>query len=437
AVDNLNAFVRTPMLEPFDAGAKIDALVEHFEDLTRAHDAVVRARVQLELLDPLVKLLDAHEEMGKVADAAERMSRALPYHFARLARSLYAAHLEAVDGRLRAAVGASEQRHAVLGELRTRAERLRVDIAGRGGDRLVAIEHEADRLEKEELPARRQRFERYNEHLAGAGMDPVGTAALFDSSQERTATQSRELESALAESQNRLIDRVGEKRNLDDEAAAANAELHSLRSRPTNIPSASLDLRGHLCAELGIDESSLPFAGELIAVRADAAAWEGAAERVLHGFALSLLVPSAHYDAVATWVDRRHLGRRLVYYRVPASVASARPADRRSGHPLLSDMLELKPGSGFEAWLSVELARRADHACVDSAAELREAIKAVTRAGQIKDRDRHEKDDRRHVGDRREYVLGWSNAQKIEALIAHAENLHARQSLLADTLQHC
>ena len=54
AVDNLNDFVRSHMLEPFDSKAQIDSLVEHFENLTRAHDAVVRARDQLELLGPLV-----------------------------------------------------------------------------------------------------------------------------------------------------------------------------------------------------------------------------------------------------------------------------------------------------------------------------------------------------------------------------------------------
>ena len=87
-------------------------------------------------------------------------------------------------------------------------------------------------------------------------------------------------------------------------------------------------------------------------------------------------------------------------------------------------MLEVKPDSGFEAWLLAELARRANHACVESVTEFRTAAKAVTRAGQIKDRERHEKDDRRRIGDRRDYVLGWSNEQKIEAMIAHAAALH-------------
>jgi uncharacterized protein YPO0396 len=436
AVDNLNDFVRNHMLEPFDAGAKIDALIEHFEDLTRAHEAVVRARDQLALLTPMVELLDEHERLAARADQTERLHRALPYHFARLAQSMYTERLEELEANLRATRRQLEERGGALEGLRTRADQLRVDIAGRGGDRLAAIEQEIRRLEQEQ-PARQDKLARYNGYLAEAGMEPVGTGTQFASAQDRARSRLDELERAEAEAQNRALDREVEKRKLDDEAAAANAELHSLRSRPTSIPSTSLELRAQLCAELDIDAATLPFAGELIAVRADAAEWEGAAERVLRVFALSLLVPSPHYEAVATWVDRNHLGTRLVYYRVAASVAPVPAPDRRSGRPLLLDMLELKPDSGFEAWLEAELARRANHACVESATELRTAQKAVTRAGQVKDRERHEKDDRRRVGDRREYVLGWSNQQKIEAMVAHATELHRRQWTLAETLQHC
>ena len=53
----------------------------------------------------------------------------------------------------------------------------------------------------------------------------------------------------------------------------------------------------------------MPFAGELIQVRDEERDWEGAAERLLRGFGLSLLVPDAHYAAVGDWVDRTHLQR--------------------------------------------------------------------------------------------------------------------------------
>ncbi len=60
----------------------------------------------------------------------------------------------------------------------------------------------------------------------------------------------------------------------------------------------------------------MPFAGELIQVRDEERDWEGAAERLLRSFGLSLLVPDAHYKAVADWVDRSHLRGRLVYFHV-------------------------------------------------------------------------------------------------------------------------
>ncbi len=86
AVDNLNDFVRSHMLEPFDSKAQIDSLVEHFDNLTRAHDAVVRARDQLELLRPLVGVLDEFDQLGDRAAEITNQQEALPYHFARLAQ---------------------------------------------------------------------------------------------------------------------------------------------------------------------------------------------------------------------------------------------------------------------------------------------------------------------------------------------------------------
>src|SRR5699024_9185081 len=47
SVGNLNEFVRDHMLEPADAADRIRPIIAHFEDLTKAHEAVRRARDQL------------------------------------------------------------------------------------------------------------------------------------------------------------------------------------------------------------------------------------------------------------------------------------------------------------------------------------------------------------------------------------------------------
>ena len=54
SVGNLTDFVRSHMLEPFDVAPRIQALIGHFDDLNRAHEAVLKAKRQVEMLTPLV-----------------------------------------------------------------------------------------------------------------------------------------------------------------------------------------------------------------------------------------------------------------------------------------------------------------------------------------------------------------------------------------------
>ncbi|TGJ96423.1 hypothetical protein DLJ96_12025, partial [Actinotalea fermentans ATCC 43279 = JCM 9966 = DSM 3133] len=65
SVGDLNEFVREHMLEPFDAARWTEKLVAHFDDLTSAHDAVVKARAQIDQLAPLLADADAYDAAGE------------------------------------------------------------------------------------------------------------------------------------------------------------------------------------------------------------------------------------------------------------------------------------------------------------------------------------------------------------------------------------
>ena len=263
--------------------------------------------------------------------------------------------------------------------------------------------------------------------LARAGLEPVETAEHFAAARRQITAANTEVEHDATEGQNRLLALGGDKQELDKQSKEVNDELVSLRSRKSNIPRVSLALRQTLCRELSLPEPALPFVGELIEVRAEEAAWEGAAERLLHNFALSILVPGDHYLAVSDWVNERHLGARIVYYRVMLGVAAAdaRPAGRQ-----LYGKLNLKQ-TEFTGWLEREIQRRADLECVETMADFRRLPKAITKAGQIKGTDgRHEKDDRKRVDDRSGYVLGWTNERKIVALLRTATLVQDKLNVL-------
>jgi uncharacterized protein YPO0396 len=422
SVGNLTDFVRDHMLEPFDAAKWTASIVAHFEDLTKAHEAVQRARAQLTALGPLLAECDAHDKVVAEIAARSAQRNALKYYFADLQAGL-------VDRLLADLSTERAGLHAQLTDLDTRRKDLRsrersldIELAGHGGNRLAEI----DRLLEENEAAARDRMdraERFGKVLAEAGLDPVETAEHFAARRREVAVARDQAKADLADAQNRLTDAGYAAKALEDKAAGVNAELLSLREHPNNIPKRQLDLRALMCRELRLADTALPFAGELVAVRPDQVDWEGAAERLLHGFALSILVPEQHYAAVSDWIDGHYLKARVVYYRVadPAREGRIAPPDWSSRS--LPAKLDIRDHP-FAPWLERELGRRFDFECVESMAEFRRATKAVTKAGQFKgDRGRHEKDDRHRIDDRSQYVLGWSNERKLEALIWQATSL--------------
>ncbi|WP_449061510.1 ATP-binding protein [Planomonospora algeriensis] len=367
SVGNLDDFVRTHMLEAFDAAAWTGNMVEHFDDLTRTYDAVRRAQAQLEELTPLLALCAEHDGITSEIAVLAEQREAVPYFFAerraeRLERRI--AELE---------IGWEEQERELAGtksgleRLRGREKQLELERAGLGGDRLGQLEErirEAERLRD----TRRVKAGQYDRLLSEAGLAEVGSAEEFAARRREISEAGSAVEREHSDLQDRLTGTAVRVRTAEQEAAELNAELTSLRSRPNNIPKRSLDLRHWLCSELELDERELPFAGELIRVRPGQEQWEGAAERLLRGFALSLLVPEEHYAAVSEWIDEHHLGVRVVYYRVPAAVSPA----AGPGDGTLYGKLEIKD-TAFHPWLERELTRRAGLVCAETTAEFRRA----------------------------------------------------------------
>ncbi len=429
AVENLNDFVRTHMLEPFDAETWIGQLIGHFDDLNRAHEAVLTARQQLEALDPLLSACDLVDTHQTEIATIERQRGCLPYFCAQAKAEVLTAQIGEFTRTRAEDQTRSDGLGTTVGDLQDKQERLKLERAGLGGDRINQLIAEIERAERER-DRRRQHYDRFNTLLQAASLPPVHSLEHFVRRHEEISTANATSGELRDQLQTQFTTAQRDLDQVDDEISEINAELLSLRQRRSNIPRHSLDLRSQICDELGIAADALPFAGELIQVRDDARDWEGAAERLLRGFALSLLVPNEHYPAVSDWIDGHHLGRRLVYYRVPVRLAANLRPDGPPSERSLCTKLDVREGQ-FSRWLEAQLGRRADHECVESMAQFRRAERAVTRSGQIKDvGGRHEKDDSRRIDDRSTYVLGWSNEQKIDLLLRNAQQLTKRHTVL-------
>ena len=422
SVGNLTDFVRTHMLEALPMEERITGLIRHFDDLDRAHAAVLEARRKIEALAPLVDNLDRHQAL--TAQQAEQVAdrEALRSYFSHHKAALLERRLERLDADLARLATRLDELSDQRRQEANRRDDLRQAIADSGGDRLAQLAREIEELGEARDRCRR-RAERYRELAEAVGLEIAEDAEAF----RANAAAVEEALASLDDNENALTEQRTEHeltlRGLKDQHDDLDAELTSLRERRSNLPARMLALRSRLCEATGLEEGTLPFAGELLQVREDARDWEGAAERVLHNFALSLLVPDAHYAEVADWVERTQLRGRLVYYRVRDTHAAA-----PSLHPeSLVRKLAIRPDSDHYAWLEQELGKRFDYACCSELSQFRREQRALTRNGQLKTGgERHEKDDRHRLDDRTRYVLGWSNEDKIAALEAEAETLQKR-----------
>ncbi len=423
SVGNLTDFVRSHMLEPFDVAPRINALIGHFDDLNRAHEAVLKAKRQVALLVPLVGDCDRYQQQALELENLRACREALKPYFAELKLGLLDRRLQLLAEEL-GRLAARKARHAEQRDReRTEVDRLRTAVAENGGDRLEQLALEI-RDQERERDRRRQRAGRHAELLAAVGETPAGDEAAFAAQRKALAELRDELGEQESALQNQITEWGVTLREGKREHDRLGEDLASLRERRSNIPRLQVAMRSAICDALGLDEAEMPFTGELIQVREEERDWEGAVERVLHNFGLSLLVPDARYAEVAAWVDRTHLAGRLVYFRVRAGRGSDLPSLHRNS---LVHKLAVKPDSGFHDWLARELAHRFDYACCASQERFRRETRALTRAGQIKaPGERHEKDDRHRLDDRSRYVLGWSNEAKIAALEAQQQALESR-----------
>lgn len=426
---DLNTFLRDFMLDAPETFDLADSLVAQFQELNEAHKAVVEARRQIETLAPAqdeAHLLDAAkrtknelEEVYVGIDAYRERQKKRLLEFAISDQKIAISGLEAEVAQRKEAAGNAFATLRGLQEKR----------AGAGGALVESLSKQIRDAEEQ----RDTRIGKRNQAQAAwqiLGWEYPDNATEFA---RRTDEALQEVLGAAvwrAEHAERTFELKQDQQNCKNEFQEIRLEIQAMEKQRSNIPSRMLGLRERLASALEIPEDKLPFAGELIEVKEDEAEWQGAIERVLGGLARSLLVADKYYPAVASYLNDNDIGERLTYLRV-----IDRPSERRSvGPSSLIGKLNFARGP-YTEWLREELKAHFAYDCVDSMQAFRNTTRAITREGQVKHSTiRHEKDDRRPVSDRIQWVLGFDNTAKLnlyktKALKLAEEHERSRKAL--------
>jgi uncharacterized protein YPO0396 len=434
SVENLTQFVRDNMLSPGDSKDRVESLIHHFDDLSRAHESVLKAKRQKERLTPLVADCLKHTEISARTKNLEDCRDAIPTYYRNVTKDLLDKDIARLTEEFRVTEAEAK---SLEGSVKTRSndvKNIEEAINANGGSRIQELAKQIEALENER-DARRKKHDKYAALIGTVGETSVNDGGKFAEQQSRLAT----VLGAARQDSNDCEDKIDElrpqKQTHSDTHKQISEEIESLKTRASNIPSALILLRAQICEQLRIKEGDIPFAGELIQIRHNEKAdWEGAIERYMRGFASSMLVSDKHYENVARFVDEQNLRTRIAYYHVKPD---SRPESISLAPNAMKHKLEILPESEFYDWLDTRLDQIGNIACCDSLDEFRRSKRALTRNGQIKSAgEKHEKDDRRLLNDRSQFVLGWTNAEKIAALEYEKGKVEDAQEILASKFRH-
>jgi len=426
SVSSLTSFVREQMLEQTDVKTQIDDLKKRFDDLNRAYDAVKEVRRQRDTLHPLINLNENYNDYKQQIEEIDNILSAIPSYFASKKITLLEKEIESCEAKLNKLDNQLEQIKTDLAYKNEEKKQIDQGIASNGGARLKKIVEEIEQREVEKT-SKNERYKIYANLLSSCNL-PIANANSIFYSNLKSAKEKIEL---LREIRNKNEEKLGEKkadlRIAKENVEKAEIELNSLRSRKNQIPLSFLYIRQQLIDDLQIDENKIPFVGELIKVKDEEKHWEGALERLLHGFGISLLVPEEYYKQVSGYInakklsDKNQKGIKLDYFPIFRDFKSKNQYTEIAPDSVINK-IEITNNPIFKNWLQTDLEQHFNLRCVSMEEFQKTRQDAITLEGQFKKGKKHTKDDRTELWDRTKFVLGWSNIEKIKAIEQNLES---------------
>jgi len=428
-LEDLDEFIRTNMLEELDAETEFIQLKESFLTLMDAKTNIEKAKEQIKQLMPINEIAQKLTNIQVDLQQLEKTKETSVYWFAKKGVELGKKELEKCKEEL-------QRLNDELTELRSKEETLKQEERAISisiekdevGSKIKDLEKEIKQLETSKT-LRSKKLDDYNKIAQGVDLQT--------NPNEDTFIANREKAKQLKQNTQQKIDDESENlralKNKDDELTKSTEELVStiqtLQKNKNNIAGREAEIRDEIIAQIGASKEEIPFIGELIKVKEDEVNWESSIEKVLHNFALRLIVPPKYYSKVNEYVNSNNLRGRIRYDKYEENYLKNFQNKNITDKSIINK-IEIKPKTQYYEWIEDYLQNQFDFVCVDNLTEFeRYSEMAITQSGLIKfKKGKHEKDDRQHITKKENYVLGWDNKEKIAVLKKELTNLQNQQT---------
>ncbi len=428
-LEDLDEFIRTNMLEEQDAETEFIQLKESFLTLMDAKTNIEKAKEQIGQLMPINEIAQKLANIQVDLQRLQESKETAVYWFAKKGVELGEKELEKCKEEL-------QRLNDKLTELRDKEETLKQEERAISisiekdevGSKIKDLEKEIKQLETSKN-LRSKKLDEYNKIVQSIELNTNPSEDIFNLNREKAKQ--------LKQNTQQKIDDESENlralKNKDDELIKLTKELvttiQTLQKNKNNIAGREAEIRDEIIEHIGASKEEIPFIGELIKVKEEEMNWESSIEKVLHNFALRLIVPPKYYSKVNEYVNSNNLRGRIRYDKYEENFLK-NFQNKNVNEKSIVNKIEIKPKTQYYEWIEDYLQNQFDFVCVDNLTEFeRYSEMVITKNGLIKfKKGKHEKDDRPHITKKENYVLGWDNKEKIAALKKELTNQQNQQT---------
>ena len=379
-LDDLDSFIRTNMLEELPAEEKYQELKDNFQNLMEAKTNIDKVKEQIAQLEPINALTEELKEIDIRIVEMEQEKSVAAYWFAARTVDLCDKELVCCKSDLRKLEDRLKELKVQKGELEQEQMRLTVAIEkDEVGQQIHEIEKEINQRVRIR-DNRKAKAEEYDKLAKLVKMEQSPDVEVFEINR---ATAKREKDALQVTIDRQLMEEKRQAQNRQDEISSnieeRMATIRYLQQHKNNISGRVAEIRDEILEAVGATTEEIPFIGELICVKDDERDWEYSIERILHNFALRLVVPEKYYKQVNEYVNGHNLRGRIVYQRYQGAETIREFEDRTLKADSLLRKLEYKPMCLYLDWLEDRLFAEFNYSCVDSLADFNHLQeKAVT-----------------------------------------------------------
>ncbi|HAY3535347.1 ATP-binding protein [Elizabethkingia anophelis] len=429
-LEDLDEFIRTNMLEEQDAETEFIQLKESFLTLMDAKTNIEKAKEQIKQLTPIN---DIANKLNKIQDDIQQLEKSKEialYWFAQKGVELGEKELEKCQETLQLLEGKLVELRVKEDDLKQEERTISIAIEkDEVGSKIKDLEKEIKQLERLR-DARKSKLEDYNKIAQIIKLNTNPDEITFSENRGKAKQLKQSTDQDIYEENENFRGLKNEEDRLKQDTEVLVKTIKTLQENKNNIAGREAEIRDEIIAHIGASKEEIPFIGELIKVKEDELNWESSIEKVLHNFALRLIVPPKYYSQVNQYVNSHNLKGRIRYDKYEEQDYLKNLRQKEINEKSLIHKIDIKPQIVYYEWIESYLEAQFDFICADNLSEFeRHSQMSITQNGLVKfKRGKHEKDDRPHLSRKENYVLGWDNKEKIAVLRKELIDLQQQQS---------